>query len=73
MCVSGKGESTKNLRPLVLSLFPAFDSRFREFNSIREFYSLVKVPEEVGEIEVAQRGVGFRSSLRVRREERVRD
>lgn len=36
-------------------------------------YSLVKMSEEVGEVEVAQRGVGLGGSLRIRREERVRD
>lgn len=36
-------------------------------------HSLVEVSEEIGEIEIAQRRVGFGGSLRVCREECVRD
>lgn len=49
------------------------ESKFlRESNPFGN-HSLVKMSEEVCKIEIAQRGMRLRGSLRIRREERVRD
>lgn len=80
LCVSEKkkkgGGKCESSGPLALSFFKldTIDGLFRGLGPEDSgFYSLVKMSEEVGEVEVAQRRVGFGGSFRVRREERVRD